>query len=130
MYSRDSGYAIRPLVRLAKTASYSGKYLHLAQIVDRENRPPQYLAKILQRLSREGILQSRRGPSGGFAFLLPPDKVDLLKINRAMDGGIPCFERGALASVRNLLKRAPMRDARELERRARMHSAICRTDHS
>jgi len=96
MYSRESGYAICALVRLAKLASCSGKYLHLTEIVDGENRPTQYLAKILQRLSREGILQSRRGPIGGFAFRLPPDKVDLLKIIRAIDGGIPCFERGAL----------------------------------
>jgi Rrf2 family transcriptional regulator, iron-sulfur cluster assembly transcription factor len=97
IYSRESGYAICALVRMAELASYSaGKYLHVTQIVNGENRPPQYLAKVLQRLSREGILQSRKGPSGGFAFRLAPDKVDLLKIIRAIDGGIPCLERCAL----------------------------------
>jgi len=97
MYSREAGYAICALVRMARVASYSaGKYLQVEQIVGKKNMPPRYLAKILQRLSREGILQSRKGPSGGFAFRLAPDKIDLLRIIHAIDGGNPCFERCAL----------------------------------
>jgi Rrf2 family protein len=99
--SRWSAYAICALVRMARLARYSaGKYRHVTEIVGRDNRPRQCLAKILQRLSSEGILQSRRGSSGGFAFRLAADKIDLLKIVCAIDGGIPCFERCALGYAR------------------------------
>ena len=97
IWSRESSYAVCALVRMARlTNDSAAKYLNMTQIAGGENRPPQNLAKTLQRLSREGILQSRKGPSGGFAFRLQPDKVDLLRIIRAIDGGIPCLERCAL----------------------------------
>ena len=97
MYSRESGYAICALVRMATLAGYCmSKYLPMTQIVGGENKPRQYLAKTLQRLSREGILPSRKGPSGGFAFRLEHDKIDLHRISGAIDGGTPCFERCAL----------------------------------
>ena len=65
----------------------------------------------------------------GFAFRLAPEKIDLLRIVTAIDGGILCFGRCA-SWVRQMLRSAPMRDARKLARRVRMHLAFSRTDDS
>ena len=45
-----------------------------------------HLAKVLQRLSREGILDSRRGPQGGYCLAVEPGSLTLLEIVGAFGG--------------------------------------------
>lgn len=47
---------------------------------------PDYLIKILQRLTRDGILSSIRGPAGGFRLARPAGDISLLQIVEAIDG--------------------------------------------
>ena len=48
--------------------------------------PLEYLHKILQQLNKKGILQSKRGPRGGFVVGRDPSKITLLQIIEAIDG--------------------------------------------
>lgn len=45
-----------------------------------------HLAKVLQRLTRAGLLDSRRGPRGGFLLAKPAEEISLLDIHHAVDG--------------------------------------------
>ena len=45
-----------------------------------------HLAKVLQRLVRAGLLESRRGPRGGFRLARRRDEVTLLEVFEAIDG--------------------------------------------
>lgn len=45
-----------------------------------------HLAKVLQRMSREGLLTSTRGPRGGFALARPAEDISLLEVVEAVDG--------------------------------------------
>jgi len=45
-----------------------------------------HLGKVLQRLTRLGFLNSRRGPKGGFALGKAPDAITILDILTAIDG--------------------------------------------
>ena len=45
-----------------------------------------HLAKVLQRMARMGLLQSKRGPKGGFSLSSTTDKATLLDIHTAVDG--------------------------------------------
>jgi Rrf2 family protein len=58
------------------------------------------LSKVLQRLVKEGLLTSRRGPKGGFSITVSPDQVTLLRIVEAIDGSLAA--RAAQNMVRSL----------------------------
>jgi Rrf2 family protein len=45
-----------------------------------------HLAKVFQRLSRAGLVTSRRGPGGGFLWARDPGSVSLLEVYEAVEG--------------------------------------------
>ena len=45
-----------------------------------------HLSKVCQRLSRMGLVESVRGPRGGFKLGLPGDSITLLSVLEAVDG--------------------------------------------
>lgn len=47
-----------------------------------------HVAKILQKLVKDGFLGSNRGPSGGFYLRVKPEDVTLLEIYEAIEGKI------------------------------------------
>ncbi|VVT05473.1 Rrf2 family transcriptional regulator [Hoeflea sp. EC-HK425] len=48
--------------------------------------PEPYLAKQLQKLSQAGIVETRRGPRGGYALAHKPEDITLLQMVEAIDG--------------------------------------------
>ena len=55
-------------------------------IAEEEQIPAHFLAKILQELTRKGLLRSNKGPSGGFALRVPASQIRLLDLVEALDG--------------------------------------------
>ncbi|MDR3230378.1 MAG: Rrf2 family transcriptional regulator [Synergistaceae bacterium] len=55
-----------------------------------------HLTKIFQRLVHEGLVDSVRGPGGGFELGRPPEKITLMSIYRAIEGAPR--EKGELCS--------------------------------
>ena len=47
-----------------------------------------HIAKVMQRLAKQGYVGSMRGPSGGFFLLQKADKISLLDIYEAIEGKI------------------------------------------
>jgi Rrf2 family protein len=47
-----------------------------------------HISKVLQRLVKNGLLKSLRGPSGGFTLKLDPESITLLCIYEAMEGNL------------------------------------------
>ncbi len=47
-----------------------------------------HLSKVLQRLTRGGILRAARGPGGGYSLAKPAKKIMLLDIYEVMEGPI------------------------------------------
>lgn len=57
-----------------------------------------HLAKVLQRLGREGLVRSRRGPRGGFTLGRPAEEISLLAVYEATEG--PLESKDCLLSQR------------------------------
>jgi Rrf2 family iron-sulfur cluster assembly transcriptional regulator len=55
-------------------------------IAERTGAPTPFLLKILQQLTRERILRSNKGPTGGFALRIAPADLTLRRIVAIVDG--------------------------------------------
>lgn len=62
--SQSAEYAIRSVLFLARKAD--GRFLDVSEISAATDVPSSYLAKVLGQLVHAGVLQSIRGPSGGY----------------------------------------------------------------
>jgi Rrf2 family iron-sulfur cluster assembly transcriptional regulator len=83
IYSKPCEYAIRSLAYLA---SSSGGTARAEEIAQAEQLPAPVLSKILQELTRKGLLESRRGPGGGFRLARRPELITLRDVVAAVDG--------------------------------------------
>ena len=83
IYSKTCKYAIRALTYMTTRPKDAFTMIH--EVNEKTGVPGPYIAKIFQSLVRSGILKSRRGPTGGFAFKKKPEKVSLLEIIEAID---------------------------------------------
>jgi Rrf2 family protein len=57
-----------------------------------------HLSKVLQRLAKQGLVQSVRGPGGGFRLAKEPDEISLLSIYEAIEG--PLIEDQCLLDMK------------------------------
>jgi Rrf2 family transcriptional regulator, iron-sulfur cluster assembly transcription factor len=82
LFSTATGYALRALAAMPEDGSYS-----LAKdLAAHLGLPGPYLAKILQTLAQEGILNSVRGPRGGFRLARPAHKIPVGEVVGVLDG--------------------------------------------
>ena len=85
MFSKACEYAIRAMLFIAQK-SEPGNNIGIKEISKGIDAPEYFLAKILQDLSRKGIVQSIKGPNGGFYLDKSAKKNTLADIVRAVDG--------------------------------------------
>ena len=76
--SQTSVYALRALLHLAEADA--GTPLRVDDIAQELEVPRNYLSKILHALTRGDILDSTRGPGGGFRLARAPDDLMLAEI--------------------------------------------------
>jgi Rrf2 family protein len=86
-WSQTTGYAIEALACLARRRPESMLVREIAGLTE---IPPPYLAKIFQRLTEAGIVESKRGYKGGVRLMVSPEKLTLLRIDAAAEGGKSC----------------------------------------
>ncbi|MDO8899031.1 MAG: Rrf2 family transcriptional regulator [Bacteroidales bacterium] len=61
---------------------------NVVQIADLTKSSKHHVAKIFQRLVKDGLLDSHRGPSGGFSLKKSPSEITLLEIYESIEGRI------------------------------------------
>ncbi len=96
IYSRPTKVAIRILTHFA---GGERERIHTVREISAGTGIPEpTVAKTLQCLAKEGVLQSRKGPGGGFRLAAPPEEISLRRIVHIIDGGDPfdgCISGGA-----------------------------------
>ena len=65
IFSKTCEYALRGFFFIAHRTT-SGERVGIKGIANGISSPEHFLAKILQDLSRRGLIQSAKGPKGGF----------------------------------------------------------------
>lgn len=86
MFSKACEYAIKAVIFVAQEA-LAGRKTNVRQISEATNAPEAFVAKILQPLSKKGILISNKGKQGGFSVDLDKiEKIKLIEIVLATDG--------------------------------------------
>jgi Rrf2 family protein len=85
MFSKACQYAIRAVLFLASETSH-GQRIGVKEIAEALEVPGPFLAKLLQQLTRNGLISSVKGPHGGF-FLSEADRSRSLKeVAECIDG--------------------------------------------
>jgi len=86
MFSKSCEYGIRATIYIAGQ-SLQGKRVSLKDIAHEIDSPVAFTAKILQQLSRSNIVESVKGPTGGFEIApARMQEISLGHIVKAIDG--------------------------------------------
>lgn len=85
MLSKTCEYAIRALIFIAKK-SKNGEKAGIREIAAAINAPEKFIAKILHELSKSDMVQSMKGPAGGFYLDKKSLKNTLADIVMTVDG--------------------------------------------
>jgi Rrf2 family protein len=85
MLSNTCKYAIRSVVYLSVYASGTKK-IGIKEISEALDIPSPFLGKILQTLARKKILNSIKGPHGGFSLGRPAVDISIMDIVETIDG--------------------------------------------
>ncbi|MCF0074064.1 Rrf2 family transcriptional regulator [Dyadobacter sp. CY261] len=85
IFSKTCEYAMRAVFYIAQR-SEEGEKAGIREIAEHINSPEPFLAKILQKLSKEGLILSSKGPNGGFYLDSGGLKRPLADIVQAIEG--------------------------------------------
>src|SRR3954470_13871019 len=85
IFSKTCEYAVRAVFFIAQR-TVDGSRVGIKEIATSIDSPEHFLAKILQDLSRKGIIQSAKGPNGGFYMDEHALKQPLTAVVEAIDG--------------------------------------------
>ena len=86
MFSHTVEYALRATLYIARQYPRPVRLQEVASAVD---APPRYLAKILGKLARSGVLVSSRGRNGGFTTVKGRQRAALADIAAVFEPSVP-----------------------------------------
>ena len=109
------------MLRFTKRADYGLMAIHYIatqkhavsakRIAEQYAIPPELMAKILQRLAKEGLIESQNGPKGGYTLSRRPAEITVGEVIRALEGPIhivSCLEGGDCAQILRCNLRRPV----------------------
>lgn len=105
-------YAVMAMVDLAMHSN--GKPITLADVAERQGITLNYLEQIFMRLRKDGLVQSIRGPGGGYVLALKKDEISVGDVVQAveestsmtrctnLENGKGCFKNNARCITHDL----------------------------
>ncbi len=96
--STKGRYAMIALTDLAARAAGPAKLVSLSEIAERQDISLAYLEQLFVKLRRAEIVESVRGPGGGYRLARPVEQIRVSEILAAVDETMDALTRGAGAS--------------------------------
>jgi Rrf2 family protein len=84
--TRASSYALHAVVHMAGQKKSGPTASH--HIAKKRKIPERFLLKVLKPLVSAGILDSIKGPNGGYSLARSPNDITVLDVIEAVDGSI------------------------------------------
>lgn len=82
--SEAASIALHSMVLIAK----SNEQLNATKIAETTGVSRNHLSKVMQRLVKDSLVKSTRGPSGGFVLAKKPELISLLDVYQSIEGPI------------------------------------------
>ena len=101
--SAKADYAVRAAVELA--ASGESRPVKGEQVAGAQSIPLKFLENILVDLRLAGIVNSRRGPEGGYWLARPAEEITVADVIRAADGRWRAYAARSPRSSRTTARR-------------------------
>lgn len=105
--SLHTDYALRVLMTLAAT----DRHLSVDEIAQRFRISRNHLAKVVQRLQAEGLIETFRGRGGGMRLARPADTITVGEVVRRfenLDAFVSCFAAGSGCVINGLCGLKPL----------------------
>ncbi|MBT9385763.1 Rrf2 family transcriptional regulator [Pseudooceanicola sp. CBS1P-1] len=94
MITQKAKYALKSLMALGSLKP--GEALTIEEVAQRSGAPKRFLEHILLDLRKAGYLGAKRGRSGGYFLIRPPEKISLGELLQLIEGPmapLPCLSR-------------------------------------
>ncbi len=85
MVGKTTEYAIRALVYIY-LRNMAGERPGFREIAEKISAPSEFTGKVVQTLAKSGIIQSMKGPGGGFSFADMDAPVTLMQVINYFEG--------------------------------------------
>lgn len=96
LISTRGRYALRVIIDLAE--QYSGAYVPLKGIAQRQGLSLKYIERIMPTLAKNGLVEGLHGKGGGYRLCRAPEEYQVGEILRLTEGDlapVTCLECGA-----------------------------------
>ena len=93
LVSTRGRYAIRVMIDLAE--HMNGKYIPMKEIADRQDVSLKYMTKIIQALTKSGMLDGQHGKGGGYKLNRDPEEYrvgDILRLTEGTLAPVACLD--------------------------------------
>jgi Rrf2 family protein len=100
-FSTTTRYGLRAMVYIAR----KNKICSVKEISEAEEISPAYLEKIILKLSKAGLIEVKRGTSGGYFLARPAENItveDVVKVLEKSTSLAPCVDPKYKCSRRRL----------------------------
>jgi Rrf2 family iron-sulfur cluster assembly transcriptional regulator len=114
--SNRARYAVRALYDLAMHLAFgdADSSRHVRDVASRQRIPVRFLEQIFQELKRAGLVESKRGPRGGFRLARSPDDVRLGDVLRAVEGPVALAPQASISRTRSARDHHHVADMRDV----------------
>ncbi len=108
MFSKACEYGIKAMIYVA-SQSMKGERVKIGEIVEKVGCPEAFTAKIMSDLAKKGLIESLKGPYGGF-YMQPgqAESIKAIQIVSVIDGDSIFFGCGLGLNECNAQKPCPM----------------------
>jgi Rrf2 family transcriptional regulator, cysteine metabolism repressor len=111
------------MLRFTKRADYGLMAIHYIAVHEAQGSvsakriaeefriPPELLAKILQRLAKQGLIVSQNGPKGGYVLARRPSEISVGQVVRVLEGPVKivsCYEDDSCPQIARCNIRRPV----------------------